>query len=157
MQKAFLPGISGCTEHNAVMDEVIKDARHRKKTLHITFFDLEDAFGSVPHALIDHTLRRNHFPQSLQSYFKQFYGNTQSKVITKNFQSEPFHFRRGVTQGDPMSPIIFILAFNPIIDFILKQEQFGYELNNKKVITLPYADDFCLVTTNMRVQLRLIS
>ena len=49
------------------------------------------------------------------------------------------------------------MAFNPIIDFILKQEQFGYELNNKKVITLPYADDFCLITTNMRVQQRLIS
>ena len=78
-------------------------------------------------------------------------------IFIVNFQSEPFQFRRGVTQGDPMSPIIFILAFNPIIDFILKQDNYGYELNGKKIITLPYADDFCLVTTNMRVQQRLIS
>ena len=49
IQKAFLPGISGCTEHNAVMDEIIQDVRKKKKTLHITFFDLEDAFGAVPH------------------------------------------------------------------------------------------------------------
>ena len=48
VQKAFLPGINGCIEHNVVLEEVIKDARINKKTLHITFFDLADAFGSVP-------------------------------------------------------------------------------------------------------------
>ena len=38
LQKAFLPGINGCIEHNIVMDEIVKDAKHRKKTCHITFF-----------------------------------------------------------------------------------------------------------------------
>ena len=52
LQKAFLPGINGCIEHNAVLDEIVKDAKHKKKTVHMTFFDLEDAFGSVPHSLI---------------------------------------------------------------------------------------------------------
>ena len=56
MQKAFLPGINGCIEHNMAMDEVIKNARIKKRTVHITFFDLEDAFGSVPHSLIQDTL-----------------------------------------------------------------------------------------------------
>ena len=56
VQKAFLPGISGCTEHNAVMEEVIKHIRNSRKTVHIAFFDLADAFGSVPHDLIHHTL-----------------------------------------------------------------------------------------------------
>ena len=37
LQKAFIPGINGCIEHNIVMDEVIKDAKNRKKTCHITF------------------------------------------------------------------------------------------------------------------------
>ena len=46
MQKAFLPGINGCIEHNICLDEIIKDAKHRKKTLHVTFFDLAEAFGS---------------------------------------------------------------------------------------------------------------
>ena len=62
LQKAFLPGINGCIEHNIVMDEVIKDAKHKNRTCHITFFDLEDAFGSVPHSLIDLTLERNFIP-----------------------------------------------------------------------------------------------
>ena len=40
LQKAFLPGINGCIEHNIVMDEIVKDAKNKKKTCHITFFDL---------------------------------------------------------------------------------------------------------------------
>ena len=69
VQKAFLPGISGCTEHNTVMEEIIRDIKNRKHTAHITFFDLADAFGSVPHDLILHTLERNHSPHSRAKSF----------------------------------------------------------------------------------------
>ena len=69
MQKAFLPGINGCIEHNAAMEEIIMDAKHRKHTAHMTFFDLEDAFGSIPHSLIEETLRRNFLPPNILRYF----------------------------------------------------------------------------------------
>ena len=69
LQKAFLPGINGCIEHNLVMEEIIKDAKYNKKTCHITFFVLEDAFGSVPHKLIDLTLERNFIPPKIREYF----------------------------------------------------------------------------------------
>ena len=167
IQKGFLPGISGCTDHNLVMDEVIKHAKHKKKTVHITFFDLEDAFGSVPHELIFHTLERNNFPQSLQLYFQKLYSNARSKVVSPGFQTNVFSFKRGVFQGDPMSPIIFILTFNPIIQFIQNQNSIGYKLTHKlnsingevseeKIITLPYADDFCIITTDLRKHQKII-
>ena len=35
MQKAFLPGINGCIEHNIAMDELVKDARVREKKLYM--------------------------------------------------------------------------------------------------------------------------
>ena len=124
------------------MEELIKHVRNKNLASHISFFDLADAFGSVPHDLILHTLKRNHFPQQVQEYFKGLYDVTKSKVMTKSFQSDPFSFKRGVTQGDPMSPIIFILTFQPIIDFILKNEDFGVMVGGERVITLPYADDF---------------
>ena len=75
IQKAFLPGVSGCTEHNCVMSETIKHIKHMKKTLHITFFDLADAFGSLPHDVILMSLQQNHFPQEIQEYFINFYPN----------------------------------------------------------------------------------
>ena len=133
IQKAFLPGINGVVEHNIVMDEIIKDAKEKKKTVHISFYDLEDAFGSVPHNLIFDTLERNNFPTQISEYIKLLYQNTSAIVNTKKFKSNIFSFKRGVIQGDPLRPIIFLMTFNPIIEYLEKeQERFGYSLNGKK-------------------------
>ena len=36
LQKAFLPGISGCTEHNLVMDEIVKQAKRKRRVGNLT-------------------------------------------------------------------------------------------------------------------------
>ena len=97
LQKGFIPGINGCVDHNLVMDEIIKDARMKRRTVHITFFDLADAFGSVPHQLIFDTFKRLHMPEQIIKYLKGFYSNLMSKVVTTKFNSEEFKFKRGVT------------------------------------------------------------
>ena len=48
-QKAYIEGINGCKEHVTVVQEMIQHAKLKHKTVHITWFDLEDAFGSVCH------------------------------------------------------------------------------------------------------------
>ena len=157
VQKAFLPGISGCTEHITVMSEVIKHIKHQKKTVHITFCDLADAFGSIPHNTILYALKRNQFPQEFQNYFENYYKQVKARVVTKSFKSEIFQFKKGVTQGDPMSASLFILTFQPILDYLKTEEHHGVVVNGKKIITLPYADGFCVITTNVRTQARIIS
>ena len=53
--------------------------------------------------------------------------------------------KRGVFQGDPLSPIIFLIVF-----IELSKNDCGFNLNGEKIITLPYVDDFCLITTDLR-------
>ena len=67
-QKAFIPKVNGCVEHGYVLQEAIAHSRQKKKTLHCTFFDLADAFGSVNHELIEYTLKRNHLPECVSTY-----------------------------------------------------------------------------------------
>ena len=157
LQKAFLPGINGCIEHNYVLDEIIQNAKTKKRTTHITFFDLEDAFGSVPHPLILHSLRRFHFPAVIQFYINNLYTNQSSRVFTKTFSTAVFPFKKGVFQGDPLSPIIFLMVFNPVIEYLQSELGSGYDLDGQKFITLPYADDFCLITTNKRTHQRIMT
>ena len=97
VQKAFLPGVSGCTEHTCVLSNVLKQAKAKKRACHVAFFDLADAFGSVPHDVIMHTFERNYLPQHFIKYFKLHYSNLQSSVHTKNFKTNTFKFARGVT------------------------------------------------------------
>ncbi len=162
MQKAFLPGINGCIEHNIAMEEVIKNARKAKRTAHITFFDLEDAFGSVPHSLIQETLKRNHVPENICKYLNSFYNNCQAVVQTPSWRSQLFPFCHGVFQGDPLSPTIFLMVFNPVLLKLKNmEEKFGYKLHSDdkstSIITLPYADDFCLITFNKRSHQNIIN
>ena len=59
----------------------------------------------------------------------------------------------GVFQGDPYSGVIFLIIFNPIIEYIKKhKETQGYELKTetsvKFVSTTPFADDFNIISRN---------
>jgi hypothetical protein len=144
------------------MEEVIKSARKNKKTAHITFFDLEDAFGSVPHSLIQETLKRNHLPENIQSYLNNFYSNGTAVVQTSSWRSEPFAFKRGVFQGDPLSPTVFLMVFNPVLLKLKNmEEKFGFKLQRDSkttpIISLSYADDFCLITTDLRTHQNIIN
>ena len=84
-QKAFLHKISGCQDHNLIMGEIINHARANKRTAHITWFDLEDAFGSVSHDLIPICLDRMHIPVNVKSYINSLYENLRGKVRTSKW------------------------------------------------------------------------
>ena len=55
-----------------------------------------------------------------------------------------------------LSPIIFLLVFNPIIQFLTENSKYGYKLQDQKFITLLFADDFCLITSDKRSHQRII-
>ena len=87
------------------------------------------------------------------------YSSLNGFVSTKewNSHSQQFRFKKGIFQGDPLSPIIFLLCFNPIIEVLSENSRFGYELDGQKLITAPFADDFCLITGNKRTHQRLMN
>ena len=110
----------------------------------------------IKHALIHETLKRNHIPENIRNYLASFYKNCRAVVQTPSWKSQLFPFSRGVFQGDPLSPTIFLMVFNPVLLKLKRmEEKFGYKIHSEtkstSVITLPYAEDFCLISTNMRI------
>ena len=138
-------------EHVTVVQEVIHHAKMNHETAHITWFDLEDAFGSVPHMLIKIIADHYHITTIITRYIMNLYSKLEGKVITASWESDLFKFLKGVFAGDPYSGIIFLVVFNPIIHFIKQhQETHGYTLktktNVKNVSTTPFADDFNIIS-----------
>ena len=85
------------------------------------------------------------------------YQNLNGTVVTKSWSSANFKFRKGVFQGDPLSPIIFLIVFNPLIERLQQEVKFGFQLQNMSYITTPFADDFNIITTNRRTHQRIIN
>ena len=160
-QKAYIQGINGCVEHIQVVQETIQHAKANNKTAHITWFDLQDAFGSLPHMLIPHVFSHYHIPEKITSYIQCIYSQLEGRVKTEDWESEIFKFLRGAFQGDPYSGIIFLILFNPLIEYIKQfKETHGYNIKTTtqetKIITTPFADDFNLITKNKKQHQKLI-
>jgi hypothetical protein len=102
-QKAYINSINGRVEHIQVVQEVMQHAKANKKTVHITWFDLVDAFGSIPHMLIPYVLQHYHLPPQIISYITSMYSQLEGRVKTQEWETEIFRFIRGAFQGCPYS------------------------------------------------------
>ena len=115
-------------------------------TLHCTWFDLVDAFGSISHSLISHTLLRNEIPPEIQSCIKTLYSSLCATVVTPSWSSSPFSISHGMFQGDPLSHSFLYTALTLFLS--IKTEFFRWLQFSKHSHyhrTLPYADDFDLI------------
>ena len=140
------------------MEDINKDAKQKKRKAHVTFFDLEDAFGSVPHSLIDKTLEQNFIPENIRIYFHNLYTHAQTVTQSKPWKSDPFSFKRGVFQEKPIRPVIFLLlVFNPILQDLQNNSHTGYKLGHISYVTLSYADDFCLISKKKTTHQKIIN
>ena len=112
-QKAYIEVVNGCVEHVSVVQEILQHAKLNHKIVHITWFDLADAFGSVSHLLIPFVMTYYNIPTKITSYTSNLYSKLKGKVICQDRESELFQFLKGVFQG-----VIFLIVFNPLLEYI---------------------------------------
>ena len=117
----------------------------------MTLFDLKNAFGEVHHNLIKSVLKYHNIPTSVIDLINSLYSDYSISITTKDFVTNPIKVKRGVLQGDCLSPLIFNLCMNTLIKSI-KSEKIsclGYVLD--KILTprhwLQFADDTAIVTS----------
>ena len=104
IQKGFLTGVM---EHILSLNAIMENAKHYNKSLYITFLDLKNAFGSVPHNLIEDMLVHIRTPTAIVDYIKSMYLKLTASITTKSWSSPPFPIRTGVFQGDTFHQFCF--------------------------------------------------
>ena len=143
-QKGFIAGVDGCMEHSNMINEIIHDANRSRRNLYICSIDLKDAFGSIPHGYILHTLNEMNFPQEIQDIIEDSYCRSEAKIHIEGKVSKSFDIKRGVKQGCPVSPLIFNLCLNPLLTEVDYTHE-GYRLDETtKIVIQAYADDIVL-------------
>jgi hypothetical protein len=65
--------------------------------------------------------------------------------------SNPIPIRKGVTQGCPLSPLLFNVCIDPIFNFIMRQENHKYAYQTELFpgnLIQAYADDTLLIANS---------
>ena len=129
LQKGFLSGIPGVLERVLSLNAIIDNAKQRNLPLLTTFIDLRNVFGSVPQKLISDMLHHIHVLAQIQEYVSHTYSKLTAEIHTDNWKSPPFQISRAVFQGDTLSPLLFLLSFNPIITYIDHLPTCGFQMS----------------------------
>ena len=119
-QKGFLKGVSGCLEHQELVRHVlgcikgtVTGAGARPKELVMIQTDLANAYGTVKHSLIQFALQRYRFPPWFQQKVKQIYSQL---FWLLPGDTTPHKQEIGILQGDPLSPILFNITINLVLE-----------------------------------------
>lgn len=75
------------------------------------------------------------------------YTNVRARIITDQI-GRCFSIKKGVKQGDPLSPIIFNSALEEVIRK-LSWEQKGININGEELNNLFFADDLVIISSNL--------
>ena len=116
VQKGGVPDISGCLEHTSVISQMIREAKAGKKDLVVTWLDLANAYGSIPHHLIMEALKNTHVPERVQDLIKSYYNEVKIRFSTAAFTTDWQRVERGIITGCTLSVILFVLAMSMLVE-----------------------------------------
>ena len=138
-----MPG-EGCSEHSFLLRSLMEDARRNHKSLYSIWFDLKNAFGSIPHDLLWFSMR---VPGEIIDVVRDIYQGSSFRVLSgDNNMTDSIPQARGVKQGCPLSPLIFNIAIEGLLRGIMSCPAEGYSFGKGfEVKSLAYADDLTIV------------
>ncbi|GIY24079.1 transposon TX1 uncharacterized 149 kDa protein [Caerostris darwini] len=113
-QKGFMP-FDVVLEHNFILQTSIERARASKRNICIAWLDVTNAFGTLPHSAIFHSLRSNGAGEPLVRLVEDIYTQSATSILTEEGVSPHIPISSGVKQGCPLSGLLFNIAINPVL------------------------------------------
>ena len=143
-QKAFTSGMDGVGEHVAVIKSVLREAASTNSPLDVVLLDVSKAFDNVSHSSLFRALKRLDVHPALQAIVVDSYTNAGTNICVGLEKTERILFKRGIRQGDPLSPLLFNAVLDELLDTL--GSKFGVEIDGVKLNALAFADDLALLS-----------
>lgn len=132
---------NGCYQNVQLLGEAIRMAKKNGGVFDIK--DVSKAFDSVPYAAIVPALERKGIPSQLAEYISKMYEHCLTEIKSEEGQVR-IELKRGVNQGDPLSPLVFNLIIEPAIVKVQCQTQ-GVDVDRVTVSAMVFVDDLVCI------------
>jgi len=141
-QRGFRKGCSGTDATSIFMvQQIIEKRKEHNLLLFLLLIDYEKAYNNVNRDKLWEMID-NKIPNYLLNIIKCIYRNTKVRIKLNGDISEP------VRLGCGLSPVLFNIFINKIIQEFKIVIKKGIQLNRKVVNTILYADDRILMATS---------
>ena len=97
------------------IDDILEFAKVTEYCGILLAIDFEKAFDSLTHSFLFKVLEKLNFGEYFVQWIKTFYTDISNCVLNNGFTTDLFSVRRGVRQGDPLSPLLLILALEMLV------------------------------------------
>ena len=124
------------------IDDIMEFTERYEMNGLLVAIDFQKAFDSINHDFMFKALSVFNFGPSLIRWIQIFYKNISSTVMNNGYTTAPFKIFRGVRQGDPLSPYLFIISLEILaINIRLNKDIHGIMVGNEEIKLEIFADD----------------
>jgi hypothetical protein len=135
---------NGCKINIDLFNVVLSySTRNNEETFAIV--DISKAFDTIPHPASKPCLARKDVPTPIIELVKNMYNEDKITIKSKDDIGVKIKILGGVKQGDPLSPLLFNLCLEPLLEMIGEQTSGITVSQTRKVPVLAFADDIVLL------------
>jgi hypothetical protein len=107
------------------------------------FVDQQKAFDRINHDFLQIVLKNINFNEKFRNLVKNLFNRQEAHIVDSGHISNSFRVERGVRQGDPLSPLLYVLAFEPLLS-MLDNKITGIKIGDQSFKCAAYADDLTI-------------
>jgi hypothetical protein len=145
-QAGFREGRS-CVDQINTLRIIIEQAVEFRSPLYLLFVDYEKAFDSINRSCIWNELKNSGVPTKIISLIEKSYDAFECSVLHDGMTTTPFNTISGVRQGCLLSPLLFLIVMDAVVNRATQDRPRGIMWNpmqpNRRLESLDYADDKC--------------
>ena len=138
------------TDNIHIVQDLIDLINKNEEKAALLFFDQEKAFDRMSHKFIIKTLEKFGFGENFIKWVKILCTDTKSFVKVNGFETSEFDIERGLRQGCPLSPLLYVLVAEVLgIEIRGNRKIQGYKYGDQEYKSSQYADDLMMCIINL--------
>ena len=130
---------------------MLENCRKKNKNLNTAWINYKKAFDSVPHEWILKAIELYKISPIISNFLRTNMTKWQTRLLLSHnngtLKSDPVKIKRGIFQGDSLSPLLFCLALIPLSNE-LNSTGYRFKIFDRTINNLFYIDDLELFAKN---------